>query len=75
VADAARLARARRIWRLTERETEVLEQLARGDANKDIAPKLGCAPRTVEIHVSALLRKSRAQTRTRLALRVWRDDI
>jgi FixJ family two-component response regulator len=32
---------------LALREREVLEHLARGDPNKDIGARLGCAPRTV----------------------------
>jgi DNA-binding CsgD family transcriptional regulator len=67
----ARIESARVDWGLTHRECEVLRHLVDGDANKDIATKLGRSPRTVEIHVSAILRKSRIDDRTRLALRFW----
>jgi len=46
-----RVATLRSRWSLTERQTQVLSLLATGDQNKDIATKLNCAPRTVEVHV------------------------
>jgi DNA-binding NarL/FixJ family response regulator len=42
-----------------------------GDANKDIAVKVGCSPRTVELHVSAVLRKARVDTRAQVAAKFW----
>jgi DNA-binding CsgD family transcriptional regulator len=42
---------------LTRRETEVLELLAAGLSNAKIAARLGLSGRTVENHVSAILRK------------------
>lgn len=58
-------------WRLTPREKDVLALLAHGDANKDIATKLGCAVSTVEIHVGSILRKSRSESRAQVVARVW----
>lgn len=43
--------------RLTAREREVFEQLIIGHANKVIARKLDCSPRTVEIHRARVLEK------------------
>lgn len=40
---------------LTERQVEVLEHLARGLADKQIAKKLGVAPNTVRSHVRTIL--------------------
>ena len=40
---------------LTERQAEVLEYLARGLADKQIAKKLGVAPNTVRSHVRTIL--------------------
>ena len=50
---------------LTPREREVLDQLAGGLSNKEIARRLGCSDATVKVHVKAILQKldlpSRAQ--------------
>ena len=43
--------------RLTEREREVLIQIAEGCSNKEIAAKLGIAVRTVETHRENLMQK------------------
>lgn len=67
----ARLASARLRWRLSSREVEVLHCLALGDANKTIAEKLRRAEVTVERHVTALLRKSGADSRTALLAQLW----
>lgn len=42
---------------LTDRETEVLQLLAQGLANKQIALQLGISPHTVKFHVSSLYTK------------------
>jgi DNA-binding CsgD family transcriptional regulator len=51
---------------LTARERDVLACLLSGDANKDIAVRLGCSVRTVEFHVSSLLRKTGSTNRLQL---------
>jgi DNA-binding NarL/FixJ family response regulator len=48
---------------LTEREREVLQQVARGNSNKQIAVALSISERTVKFHVSAILRKLNAANR------------
>lgn len=48
---------------LTPREREVLHHLARGYAYKRIAARLGISVRTVETHVSAVLRKLQLTSR------------
>ncbi|WP_127553494.1 LuxR family transcriptional regulator [Actinoplanes sp. OR16] len=53
---------------LTAREREVLGCLAAGMANKQIAAVLGISVRTVTVHVSNLLRKTGAGSRTEAAL-------
>jgi DNA-binding CsgD family transcriptional regulator len=67
----ARLDHARRVWRLTPRELQVLRRLAHGDANKDIAERLDLSVRTVEVHVNALMVKARADSRLRLIALLW----
>ena len=53
---------------LTGREREVLGCLAEGMSNKQIARALGISVRTVAVHVSNLLRKTGAASRTEAAL-------
>ena len=49
---------------LTARETEVLRMIAEGLANKEIAWRLGISEHTVKFHVSSLLGKLGAGSRT-----------
>ena len=58
---------------LTAREQEVLGLLSEGRANKEIADALGCSVRTVEFHISNLLRKVGASSRLELIARGRRD--
>jgi DNA-binding NarL/FixJ family response regulator len=53
---------------LTAREREVLGLLTEGMPNKQIARVLGISVRTVTVHVSNLLRKTGAASRTEAAL-------
>jgi DNA-binding NarL/FixJ family response regulator len=52
---------------LTPRERDVLHHLARGYPYKRIASRLGISPRTVESHVSSVLRKLQLSTRHELS--------
>jgi DNA-binding CsgD family transcriptional regulator len=56
---------------LTQRERAVLRELAPGRSNKAIAGELGCAPATVEIHLTNLFRKTKTRSRTELVARLW----
>jgi DNA-binding NarL/FixJ family response regulator len=51
---------------LTAREREVLQLIARGYSYKEIAGRLHLSPRTVESHVSAVLRKLQLSNRHEL---------
>jgi DNA-binding NarL/FixJ family response regulator len=52
---------------LTPREREVLRLIARGYLYKEIAQRLGISPKTVEAHVSAVLRKLQLSSRHELS--------
>jgi DNA-binding NarL/FixJ family response regulator len=60
---------------LTRREEEVLTQLARGRANGQIARELHIAPQTVKTHVSNILTKLHAQSRTEAAMYAMRAGL
>jgi len=52
---------------LTPREREVLQHIARGYLYKEVALRLGISAKTVEAHVSAVLRKLQLSTRHELS--------
>jgi DNA-binding NarL/FixJ family response regulator len=58
--------------RLTPREREVLRQIARGYQYKQIARRLNISIKTVETHVSSVLRKLQLSNRHELAR--WASD-
>jgi two-component system, NarL family, nitrate/nitrite response regulator NarL len=60
---------------LTAREREVLGCLAEGMSNKQIAGTLGISVRTVTVHVSNLLRKTGAASRTEAVLWALRGGV
>lgn len=49
---------------LSERELEVLQELAAGHANKEIAARLHVSPNTVKTHVARVFEKLGAKRRT-----------
>jgi DNA-binding NarL/FixJ family response regulator len=53
---------------ITEREREVLQLLADGRSNKEIATRLGLSPNTVKTHVASLFEKLRVARRTQAIL-------
>jgi DNA-binding NarL/FixJ family response regulator len=67
-SDASRLAAAEReLDQLTPREREVLRHIARGYMYKEVAQSLGISVKTVEAHVSAVLRKLQLSSRHELS--------
>ncbi len=53
---------------LTRRQREVVEHIARGRTNSEIADQLGLSESTVRLHVSALLERLQLSNRTQVAL-------
>jgi DNA-binding CsgD family transcriptional regulator len=49
---------------LTDRECQILELLAAGQANKEIARTLDVSPNTVKTHIANLFQKLQAERRT-----------
>jgi RNA polymerase sigma factor (sigma-70 family) len=67
-ADADRREAAdRELDQLTPREREVLRHIARGYMYKEVAQSLGISVKTVEAHVSAVLRKLQLSSRHELS--------
>jgi len=60
---------------LTERETEVLRQLAQGKSNREIATALVIAEKTARTHVSNILAKLGVTSRTQAALHAVRTGL
>jgi two-component system nitrate/nitrite response regulator NarL len=60
---------------LTPRELDVLQLLAEGAANKEIARRLEISEHTVKYHVNAILSKLSAQSRTEAVVRATRAGL
>ena len=56
---------------LTPREHEVIQHIARGYLYKEIGQRLGISVKTVEAHVSSVLRKLQLSTRHELTTWAW----
>jgi DNA-binding NarL/FixJ family response regulator len=55
--ESDRSSRQSKLAQLTARERDVLEGIANGETNKEIAGRYGISPRTVETHRESLMRK------------------
>ncbi len=58
---------------LTEREVEILQHIAQGKSNQEIADELVVSERTVRTHVSHILNKLHLANRTQAALYALRE--
>jgi DNA-binding CsgD family transcriptional regulator len=56
---------------LTRRQLDVLALLSRGYGNKTIAERIGVAEGTVEEHVTLLLQKTGAESRSAVVAKLW----
>jgi len=73
---AARLAEHMSDEELTEREIEVLSQIAGGNRNRDIAERLFITEETVKVHIKHIMEKLAARDRTEaIAIAVRRGII
>jgi DNA-binding NarL/FixJ family response regulator len=75
VREAARNRRADAFADLTPRELEVLEEVARGLTNAEIADRLVLSEKTVRNHISAILAKLNVGNRTEAATYAVRHGI
>lgn len=66
---AAKLAHRHALPALTPREREILQRIAGGRSNKEIAALLGLAENTVKNHVHVILEKLAVQDRTQAVTR------
>jgi DNA-binding NarL/FixJ family response regulator len=62
-------------WGLSPRELQTLRHLVAGASNKQIASELGCAARTVEVHVARVLRRAGVANRTALVASFWGQQV
>jgi DNA-binding CsgD family transcriptional regulator len=69
--DVERARRLARAHRLTLRQAEVLAHVAVGMSNRAIAAALGCAEKTVEVHLTTILARVRRPNRAALAAWFW----
>ena len=61
--------------RLTDRETEVLKLVARGESNRAIAARLSISEATVRTHMSRILSKLELESRTQAVLYALREGL
>jgi DNA-binding NarL/FixJ family response regulator len=60
---------------LSARELEILQQVAQGHTNREIADALYLSPLTVKTHVSRILTKLRARDRVQLVVIAYQAGI
>ncbi len=67
--------RARAALGISDREYEVLQELAKGLSNKEIASELRVSPNTIKTHIARLLEKLEANRRTEAVARARELEI
>jgi DNA-binding NarL/FixJ family response regulator len=63
------------LYVLSDRETEILELIAKGMRNKEIALHLSIAEKTVKNHVSNILKALQVNSRTEAAMKAVRAKL
>ncbi|MBS1704282.1 MAG: response regulator transcription factor [Armatimonadetes bacterium] len=63
------------LYTLSERESEILDHIAQGLRNKDIANKLCIAEKTVKNHVSNILKALQVNSRTEAAMKALKAKL
>jgi DNA-binding NarL/FixJ family response regulator len=63
------------IQRLSPRERQIVEAVARGLSNRDIAVTAGIAPQTVKNHLSSIFQKLQVRSRLQLAILVLQNGL
>jgi DNA-binding CsgD family transcriptional regulator len=71
----ARVEAAKERYRLTEREMNVLEHLAKGLTNKEIAITLGIAEQTIKEHLKHIMEKTCVSTRTAVLAQLFQGEL
>jgi DNA-binding CsgD family transcriptional regulator len=64
---------AKERFQLTDREQTVVEHLAKGWTNKEIANALGITEQTVKEHIKHIMQKTKSTTRTGILAQVFRS--
>jgi DNA-binding NarL/FixJ family response regulator len=59
---------------LTDRERQILERVAAGDSNKEIAAQLHVSEKTVKHHMTNILQKLQVRNRVEAALLAWSGE-
>ena len=60
---------------MSKRELEVLQALAKGQTNREIAETLGVSPKTIDTHRTNLLRKMEVKSTAALLVKAMRDSL
>lgn len=63
------------VYALSDREAEILDLIAKGMRNKEIADNLGIAEKTVKNHVSNILKTLQVGSRTEAAMKAVRSKL
>ena len=61
---------AKHRFRLTDREQSVVQNLAKGWTNKEIANELGITEQTVKEHIKHIMQKTKTSTRTGILVKI-----